>query len=132
MPCPENDGHNLAWVEGVTYHEEVAPPFDPDDIRIFAALADEVRASGKHALLVLLPIDVDLLAQFNPEWPRIVEERTAAVRQALVALDLPVLDLSDTLPKDDFVDRWCGCVHLSQRGRLSVAAAVAAELRKIR
>jgi hypothetical protein len=131
MPCPENDGHNLAWVEGVTFHEEVAPPFDPADIRIFVALADAVRASGKRLLLVLLPIDVDLLGQFNPDWPKIVDRRAETVRRALTAVGLPLLDLSDTLPKDDFVDRWCGCVHLSQRGRLSVAAAIAAELQKL-
>ena len=131
MPCPETDGHNLAWVEGVTFHEEVAPPFDPADIRIFAALAEAVRASGKRVLMVLLPIDVDLLGQFNRDWPRIVDSRAAAVRQALGVLDLPLLDLSDTLPKDDFIDRWCGCVHLSQRGRLEVASAIAAELLKL-
>ncbi len=128
MPCPENDGHDLLRVEAVNFHEQVAPSFDPQRLAAFAHLAAALH--GRQALVVLLPVDTALLGQFQPDWPGIVARRVAAARSGLTALGLPVLDLSTTLPKADFVNRWCGCVHLSQEGRLAVATAIAGALRE--
>jgi hypothetical protein len=132
MPCPENDGSNPGWVEALNHQYEVVPDFDPASVRIFAALADAVKRSGRSALLVLLPVDVELLAQFDPDWPKLADRRVAAARQALSGIGMPLLDLSYALPKKDFADRWCACSHMLQSGRQAVAAAITAKLRALR
>ena len=60
--------------------------------------------------------------------PAVAQKMRQAQQMMLIQLrhmGADYLDLSDTVPTANFVDRWCACGHLGDLGRQSVAQAIA-------
>jgi hypothetical protein len=124
--CPESLGHDRRFIEAYywdSYLRRQLLPGHIDDLAQFARIA---AAQHKQLLVVLLPVDVDDVRSLNPALAAELQSRLAAAAAALRAANVPLLDLSQSLPAQDFTDRWCACGHLAQAGRLQVAQRTSA------
>ena len=129
MPCPENDGADLEFVRA-NYHHMVFER-DPDQrvLPLIASLGKDANQRAKSLVVIILPIDVELMTRLGLPDASALQEKIAGLVQTLAADGVTVIDLSASLHNSDFADRWCACGHLVDSGRLAVAQAVGRRLR---
>jgi hypothetical protein len=127
--CPENDGQDQKAIAAVYYRRLMADDASPANLALISSLNQAMARKGKSLVMVMLPINVDRLAQIDPTWPTVLRDRRARWIGQLQAQGVRVVDLSETLPNGRFIDRWCGCAHYSQEGRKQVAEDLAKVLK---
>jgi hypothetical protein len=124
MPCPENDGVNRDFIAANYHHMYFDFPVASDAIRMLASLGEEARRRDRSLLLVLMPIDSDLIARLDVAGAAALHDTVAHAVDALASRGLHVLDLSASVANAHFADRWCACGHLQDSGRLEVARRI--------
>jgi hypothetical protein len=125
MPCPERDGKDLRFIEAYYDHNYLRYPLRAENFDLLASMAEEASRRGKQFLLVIAPIDFDLMNQLNPEMAASVRAKEGLVFQVLKRRKVNVLDLGDALRNEDFADRYCACGHMVESGRRKAAQAIA-------
>jgi len=125
MRCPENDGADLKFVAAIYYHAYPEYPMLQDNVTLLSSLGAEAARLQKSLVIVVLPINYELMERLAVRDVAVLPERTAAVVAAFQAGGLNVLDLSAIASDSDFADRWCGCGHMLSAGRSKVANQIA-------
>ena len=119
--CPEADGTNMRFVAAIYYGVLVAPELDPGAVTLVAALSRAATAHGKEFMVVIQPLDSQLVARLDPGWIDPIERKRQKLIQSLQAAGVHALDLTEKIPNGMFADRWCACGHLQQEGRSETA-----------
>ncbi|WP_428152570.1 hypothetical protein [Brevundimonas sp.] len=120
--CPETLGHDRRFIEANFWTNLVRPqPYWPllEDIGDLQRQAD---ARGKRLVVLFLPNDMAGLRTLDAGLAAQVDARRAEIVRRAAAFGVAVTEIAPFSP-DQFADRWCACGHLSQSGRLAVAAA---------
>lgn len=111
------------------YHY-ASPPQNPAElIAALPALHRRANALGLRVLYYLTPIDAEAIALHgDPRIHAALERRKAQLRDTLSSLGAQLLDLSETLPHQRFIDRRYACEHLDDIGRKQLAQTLAKHL----
>jgi hypothetical protein len=128
MPCPENDGVNRNFIAANYYHTYFEFPLASGSVKMLASLGEEARRRGRSLLVVLMPIDEELIAQLGVAGAASLQGTVTQALDALTSRGLHVLDLSSSVANADFADRWCACGHLLDDGRVAVAQRIGHQL----
>jgi hypothetical protein len=129
-PCPEIDGVDLEFVRFSHWRASQAISTTSRFTEEVDALIRQVTQVQSKILFVLMPENVTLFdasldrmeqAHRMQVWKWMVDE--FSTRGALF------MDLSRLVPRDEFVDRWCACGHLDDRGRMRVAREIASAIK---
>ena len=123
--CPEKDGQDLNRVAAIYFHEMIEYPPNLENVRLLASLNHYVESLHKTVIFVMLPTNFEILGRFNPSWPDILRSRRDTFIARMKDNGVSVLDLSEGLPNQAFLGRWCGCSHLTAVGRDHVARGIA-------
>jgi hypothetical protein len=123
--CPENDGHNPQYIEAIYFHRMIEHAPDASNTRLLISLHDYLQSMRKSMVFMMMPLNFEKLGQMDPEWPALVRQRRDGFLNQLRAGGIAVLDLSEGLPNQSFKDRWCGCTHYTEVGRMFVAEKLA-------
>jgi len=126
--CPEPATHDPVFTRDYYWWWYVAEGENSALPRLLARLDRDVRQRGKRLHIILLPANLELIARFDPSWPRVVMDRNRRFAASLRHLGVDLLDLSDQFPDAEFMQRWCACTHLAETGRHHVALAIDARL----
>jgi hypothetical protein len=127
--CPEGNGVNGGFVEAIYFGTYAKNFTDTAAVRLVADLAKIAKSRSRRFLLVLQPIDFELIEGMHVDWVKAIREKRDRVKVALATAGVEVVDLTELLSNDDFADRWCACGHLQDRGRRSVAKKISEHLR---
>jgi hypothetical protein len=130
MHCPENDGANLKFVAANYHHLFFEFPILDKDLSLISSVGQAAARRGKSLLVVILPIDYELIAKLSIPGINGLHEKVNRVVQILRGTGLNVVDLSATLPDSDFADRWCACGHLLETGRIGTAEKIVQHISK--
>lgn len=128
--CPEADAWDRRFLKAYYYGTYVHGDLDDRHVGEMARLDAHARARGKRLMVVVKPMDIALIEQMDAAWARSVRARMALMVDRMRQAGLEVTDLSESLPSEDFADRWCACGHLQERGRQKFGEAIARALRK--
>lgn len=120
--CPETLGHDRRFIEANFWTNLVRPePFWPL-LQDIGDLQRQAGARGKRLVVILLPNDRAGLRTLHAGLAAEVDARRAEIIRRAAASGVEVHEIGPFSP-DQFADRWCACGHLSQSGRLAIAAA---------
>jgi hypothetical protein len=123
--CPEQDGVNRDFIEAYYYQNYANLAPRQENFDVVSTLSASARSRGKTIYLVLMPIDFELMEQFNPLIAERAHVTIAFASKQLRLRGVNVLDLTAALPNSSFSDRWCACGHLMDQGRWKVAGLIA-------
>lgn len=85
-----------------------------------------LRQAGITPIVYVTPVNMEeARALAGPEFERRMRGNIARLRQGVAPYGVDLLDLSELLPPDLFVDRQWACEHLAFAGRQRVAALLA-------
>lgn len=124
--CPEQqgvDGEFLRYMYWRTYLQPTDPLLGFDG---FIQRVDALKRKHINIVFWMPPVDYgDLRTWHGEQGVATVRGKLAAARQALEARGYPVIDTTDSVAAEDFIDRWCACGHMSLKGREIVADSLA-------
>ena len=123
--CPENDGHNMVAIAANYYHLNVEYAPSPSLARLIVSLNRHLQAEQRAAVFVLLPLNLEYMGRIDSAGPGLIRQRRDALVAELRTGGVRVVDLLETLPSSDFIDRWCACTHYSAQGRMEIASQIA-------
>jgi hypothetical protein len=126
--CPEILTHDLAFTRSYFWWTHVATVENTGLYDLVADLNVELARHGRRLHVVVLPTNLGLIRRFDPAWADRVRADQKKLVAALTARQVRVIDLSDTFTPDEFTGQWCACIHLTQKGRLHLTMAIAADL----
>ncbi len=124
MPCPETLGTDHATTRALYWARYLSDPINPATIADLGALSHRLARRRVEFLVVLLPVDYDDLRTLDAALGTAIAARAHEIDADLASRRVDVLDLTGTLPADEFGDRWCACGHMGEAGRRAVARAV--------
>jgi len=127
--CPEALTHDPAFTRSYYWWMYVAQEPNPALYQLVGELSRYLGDRGRRLHVVLLPLNLQLIRTFSPDWARIAAARQAQFAAALTARNVHVVNLSAALTMGQFITPWCACTHLSDQGRSIVADAVATDIR---
>lgn len=125
MGCPETLGRNLHFIEAAYWRAYLAQPVRQDHLEDLSTLQQIAAHLNKPFLVVLMPVDYDDMRRLNPSLSEQVQDRVQAILSGMRQRNLNILDLTGSLPADDFADRWSASGHLVEEGRYEVGARTA-------
>jgi hypothetical protein len=126
--CPETITHDWRYLKAYTWLIWVRPQPTPTLVPMLADLDAHLRAKSKKLHVVMLPVNYQVLASFDPNWATVIRERQAREIRKLRRRGVSVLNLSDLVSSDAFSTVWCACTHLNEIGRRKVAEAISQSL----
>ncbi len=125
MGCPEITGHDHDFVHFMHWLNYGRLPVLPEQTRI-KEIVETFQARGKRVVMVILPVNVDFVQRLdNGAIYAHLRDQIATVSDFLAREGIEYVDLSHAVREEVFVDRWCACGHMSDAGRLQVAATLA-------
>lgn len=131
MGCPETLGENRRFIEAVYWHTYLSHPVRQNDLADLSVLQRIAKHLNKPLVIVLLPVDYSDIRSLNPALSENVRARVDSIVSDMRRLNVNVLDLTGSLPADDFADRWSASGHLVQEGRHRVAERVVAAFQSV-
>ncbi len=123
--CPENDGVDQNGIAATYFHRMIEYSPNPSLARLIISLNHHLQTEQKSAIFVLLPVNLEYMARLDPSWPDVIKRNRDTFLAELRAGGVRVQDLSDLLPNSEFIDRWCGCTHFDDAGRMQIADKIA-------
>lgn len=129
--CPETNGVDLGFQQFI-YWRNFLQPGDPL-AGLDGILPRLQRLRDKHIQIVfwLMPVNLEQLRALHGESAvTLVEQRIDTAKAALQQHGYAVLDSSRHVGVAGFTDRWCGCGHMAQAGRLIAAQDLASWIRE--
>ena len=124
MRCPEDNGVNLNFVAASYHHILMQFPILDKPLSLVSSLGKDAAQRRKSLVVVILPIDFELIAKLGVPDLNALRTKVDHVVQTLSADGLRVVDLSASLHNNDFADRWCACGHLVETGRQLTAEKI--------
>jgi hypothetical protein len=124
MRCPENDGANLKFTAASYHHLLMQFPILDKPLSLVSSLGKDAAQRRKSLLVVILPIDFELIAKLGVPGLDALHTKVDHVVQTLSSDGLKVVDLSASLHNNDFADHWCACGHLVETGRQLTAERI--------
>ena len=130
MTCPENEGRNRDFVAYMYWRNYLRTEHPVGGLAELAAYRGELEARSVNLLAVFMPQNLALMKKLHGETAVAqLREQVALAMQALRSDGARVLDLTDAVGQEHFIDQWCACGHLGEHGRRKVAQTVARLLR---
>lgn len=124
--CPEGNGVDSGFIDAYYHHAYLGAPINEQNVLAIGRLAARAGRDGKQVVVVLMPIDYQLMGTLDPAMVGAIESRVHSAVADIARLGVRVVDLSQLLPNQSFADRWCACGHLLQSGRETVTKAIVA------
>ena len=126
--CPEPVTHDPVFLRDYVWWTHIAAQPNPAFSGLVRDLQRNLAGRRKHLLVVVLPLNLDLIGRISPDWRRLLEARSDQQVGSLRATGADVLDLTRDFHQNEFSTQWCACVHLNQAGRYHLADAIALRL----
>lgn len=125
--CPEGNGIDSGFVAAYYHHSYLGAPISERNVLAIGRLAAAARRDGKQVVVVMMPIDYQLMGTFDPAMVGPIKSGVHSAVADIAGLGVGVVNLSQLLPNQSFSDRWCACGHLVQSGRETVTRAIVAQ-----
>lgn len=130
MPCPESDSTDAVYLEAYYHHAYFDFDLKNQNFQILKSLHDIALAHHKQLLVVLMPLDYQLMNRLHAGMGDQALSRAREYTSLLQQQGLQVLDASAHLQNEDFADRYCACGHLVESGRQKLSREIAAMLNR--
>lgn len=128
MPCPENAGRNLKFIQAYYWNDLVQPDVWLPNIDDIVRLKQAARQARTPLTIVLLPIDFPDMLAMDPALAKAALGRKDELLGVLRQRGIDILDASQVVDAGGFADRYCACGHLNERGRRALVAAIEGRL----
>jgi hypothetical protein len=121
--CPETSGDNGEFIRYMYWRTYLQPTDPLAGFDTFARRISGLTEKNIKVIFWLPPIDYDDLRTWHgDEGVATVRAKIDKIRSALLGRNFTVIDTTDAVAADEFIDRWCACGHMGLAGRQKVAA----------
>ena len=123
--CPEHAGENKAFFEFMYWRNFLQHTNHIDGINQYIDQVKAIQTGGVKVITLFMPVNFgDIHYLFgDAEAAKVVKDVNDVV-QALSESGLDVINASEKVSSEYFVDRWCACGHLGEQGRYIVAESI--------